>query len=436
MNLGEFSAIAAGTTRADFAIHFPGPFLLLGSDQTPPQARELRSLGNDFDAPAIERVLLGRSPACSMVLDDPGVSARHALFRRKALPPLDEWYLYDAGSTNGTYLMGQRMVVQRAYLLESGVALRLGMSAILRFYRAENLHDLMASFETQVDFQAFSEEGLGLFREPEEKPSPRTVRVAKSKELPQDLFPRAIPADSPAGPLEQPPLASFWMHCPPLRQRELSAGSSYIIGRDEEADICLPHANISRQHARLSVSEGRVWFEELGSANGTLIDDFAVQSGARLPLTSSQLVSIGPYQFQISADRSGIGTISEKRRVTRRNLESEENEDFAGSLSEIPIHELLRGAEFNDRSGTLSVEDLLTEGHIVFCHGRIVLARNGALAGLAALESLLGVREGRYTFKSTLELPEDPNMNLSPTELLERYRKRGAAEDFRFWTPG
>lgn len=50
-------------------------------------------------------VLIGRSPACTLVVDDDVASGRHA----RIFPHDRGWYLEDLGSTNGTWLAGIRV---------------------------------------------------------------------------------------------------------------------------------------------------------------------------------------------------------------------------------------------------------------------------------------------------------------------------------------
>jgi pSer/pThr/pTyr-binding forkhead associated (FHA) protein len=69
--------------------------------------------------------LIGRDAACDLRLDaDEYVSARHA---RLELAP-DGVRVVDLGSTNGTYVNGERVARER--LLRSGDVLRLGQTEL------------------------------------------------------------------------------------------------------------------------------------------------------------------------------------------------------------------------------------------------------------------------------------------------------------------
>lgn len=46
----------------------------------------------------------------------------------------------------------------------------------------------------------------------------------------------------------------------------------YLIGRDDEADICIPDLSISKRHARLVVDWESVCLQDLGSGNGTYVE--------------------------------------------------------------------------------------------------------------------------------------------------------------------
>lgn len=72
-------------------------------------------------------VRLGRRPECDLAVPDLGVSRRHAsLYRRVA-----GWYLVDHGSTNGTFINGNR--IKTPAKLASGDEIQLGRRVRLRF---------------------------------------------------------------------------------------------------------------------------------------------------------------------------------------------------------------------------------------------------------------------------------------------------------------
>jgi pSer/pThr/pTyr-binding forkhead associated (FHA) protein len=76
-----------------------------------------------LDGAASERLLVGRHPACDVVVADPSVSRRHAqLTLRDGV-----WVLQDLASTNGTSVNGER--VGRT-TLHAGDVLELGNQAI------------------------------------------------------------------------------------------------------------------------------------------------------------------------------------------------------------------------------------------------------------------------------------------------------------------
>jgi pSer/pThr/pTyr-binding forkhead associated (FHA) protein len=54
--------------------------------------------------------------------------------------------------------------------------------------------------------------------------------------------------------------------------RSFALGPQSVIGRDPTAAINLVDEEVSRRHALVTASEGRVIVEDLGSSNGTLID--------------------------------------------------------------------------------------------------------------------------------------------------------------------
>lgn len=63
-------------------------------------------------------VQVGRSADCQIILDDEYVSTRHA---RLQMTPEGSWYLEDMGSTNGTYVNGQRITTPTTVTLADSI---------------------------------------------------------------------------------------------------------------------------------------------------------------------------------------------------------------------------------------------------------------------------------------------------------------------------
>lgn len=91
----------------------------------------------------------------------------------------------------------------------------------------------------------------------------------------------------------------------------LQAGKNYIIGKDPDpaqCDIIFQDLSVSRQHARISVEdEAHVFIEDLGSRNGTLVNN-ALQT-TKCQLASNDLVALGTTSFLVIDQELGHETL-------------------------------------------------------------------------------------------------------------------------------
>lgn len=90
-----------------------------------------------------------------------------------------------------------------------------------------------------------------------------------------------------------------------------------IIGRKEDCDLRIPLGEVSRQHAVLMVSNGEVTIRDLGSSNGTYVNN---QRITEQELDAGDHIVIGPVVFTVQID----GVPKEIRQVQTR-LESRAN---------------------------------------------------------------------------------------------------------------
>jgi pSer/pThr/pTyr-binding forkhead associated (FHA) protein len=71
------------------------------------------------------------------------------------------------------------------------------------------------------------------------------------------------------------------------------------VGRDESNDVPLPSDGmVSRQHASISFEHGEYWLEDVGSRNGTFVEEKQVKGKVRLPLGT--IFRVGGCEMRIN----------------------------------------------------------------------------------------------------------------------------------------
>jgi flagellar motor switch protein FliN len=72
------------------------------------------------------------------------------------------------------------------------------------------------------------------------------------------------------------------------------------IGREPDNDIVLPLPGVGRHHARITNQNGRYFLEDLGSANGTYLNDVKLDPRKPVLLSEGAQFLIFPHQFSFS----------------------------------------------------------------------------------------------------------------------------------------
>lgn len=72
-----------------------------------------------------------------------------------------------------------------------------------------------------------------------------------------------------------------------------------VIGRDPGADLVLDNTGISRRHARIVRSPVGFVVEDLGSANGTFVNEAPV---TRQPLAENDMIGIGKFSLWVGLE--------------------------------------------------------------------------------------------------------------------------------------
>jgi predicted component of type VI protein secretion system len=109
-----------------------------------------------------------------------------------------------------------------------------------------------------------------------------------------------------------------------------------ILGRSSSCDLRLPHASISRRHARLTRRGERLFLEDLGSQNGTFLDDERLAGPRELQV--GQRIHIGPAVLRIRIPGATARTDRPRRRPSAPEVE--------GSVRPVRIAVLAAAAGF------------------------------------------------------------------------------------------
>lgn len=184
---------------------------------------------------------IGRHDRATLTLSHPDVSRVHAV-----LYYAEGWCLADEGSTNGTYLNGERVDTAR-----------LGRDVEIVLGRPGSGVILTATFGDLVDV-------------------PRTVASLEATVL--------------KGAAPQP-----FRYATPVSALAPGA-TAFMIGKGASCDIRLDDIHVSREHARAVVVPGGFIIEDLGSLNGTFVNAIPVQ---RAFLGPGDTLTIGNTDFTV-----------------------------------------------------------------------------------------------------------------------------------------
>jgi pSer/pThr/pTyr-binding forkhead associated (FHA) protein len=96
-------------------------------------------------------------------------------------------------------------------------------------------------------------------------------------------------------PVEDEAVSRYWVR---FGRRELPLeGGETLIGRSDDCQVVVSEALVSRRHARIVMDGGRPYVEDLGSANGTFVNQARLHG--RTLLFAGDLIFIGTCEIEI-----------------------------------------------------------------------------------------------------------------------------------------
>ena len=260
-------------------------------------------------------IRIGRDPACTIVLDNPGVSRRHAVIKETP----KGWVIADMGSRNGTFLNEERIPYKKKILLDPGDKLRIGDCTFSVMEEGEDLYGTTMAIREeelrpkQVAHQAFHAE---------DGPSGSQEETLLIQNVRTKLGTQRIIRERPTGPNLS--VIDGKKYTLPVA---ITVGE-FLIGRGEEATMKLRDQSVSSVHCKLVKRKGRVYLYDNNSLNGTFVNGERVRG---VPLCDGDLILIGAH-------------------VIRFNDEGSPKTEADPDLTDRKIKALLRGETVEEKS--------------------------------------------------------------------------------------
>jgi pSer/pThr/pTyr-binding forkhead associated (FHA) protein len=107
------------------------------------------------------------------------------------------------------------------------------------------------------------------------------------------IFDRALPDDAFGAPAVQLPVLVDSNG----REHPIRPGVN-LVGR--EGDIAIPDARVSRKHAQIASESGILSVEDVGSTNGTRVDDEPLAAGEKRVLSGGEVLSFGGVELRLN----------------------------------------------------------------------------------------------------------------------------------------
>ncbi len=153
----------------------------------------------------------------------------------------------------------------------------------------------------------------------------------------------------------------------------LPNGGEIVIGRSSELDMVLVEDMVSRRHAKITVTGGQIFIQDLGSTNGSFVNGEKIK---RARLAEGDRILIGTSIIKVvAADAAGApGDAKAQLENMAAGRRTSQVRTMTGSISEVPLPDLLQLFSASKKSGTLVIRTDIHTGKIYLDKGRVVFS--------------------------------------------------------------
>lgn len=154
----------------------------------------------------------------------------------------------------------------------------------------------------------------------------------------------------------------------------LKADKDIVIGRSADLDMVLVEDMVSRKHARIVASGGKVTIADLGSTNGTFVNGQRVDE---LELKEGDRILIGTSILKLVAQTDGASSLDPvaiKSQMAQASQRATTMGVLGGRIDEVSIPDLLQLFGASHKTGVLVVQSAGRNGRIYLRQGKVYYA--------------------------------------------------------------
>ncbi|MEU4039233.1 ABC transporter ATP-binding protein/permease [Streptomyces collinus] len=256
----------------------------------------LESNGRTWTLDASRPYTLGRDPQGDIVFDDARVSWRHATVSHDGR----SWVIEDHGSTNGTFVQGQRI-----HHMEIGPGSAVHLGNATDGPRLNLSGAAAVQSQQQAAPYAAQGAGAGWAQQAPQQSAPQADWQQPQQAAPfpqqQSAPPEQYVQKAPGGGAGAQPV---YGDRSPTTFHQFSLDRVMRIGRALENELVVSDLQVSRHHAEFHATpDGRFEIRDLGSHNGTYVNGMPIAKGGTALLGPNDIVGVGHSTFRIVGDR-------------------------------------------------------------------------------------------------------------------------------------
>jgi pSer/pThr/pTyr-binding forkhead associated (FHA) protein len=140
----------------------------------------------------------------------------------------------------------------------------------------------------------------------------------------------------------------------------LKVDRQIVIGRSSELDMVLVEDMVSRKHAKITVSGGKITIEDLGSTNGTFVNgekvkQARIKEGDRILIGTSILKLVHQGEDSGPVDDRLVKQRLEEAAAAQAVRQQSKGSSMTGKIDEVPLPDLLQLFHTSKKNGVLIV---------------------------------------------------------------------------------